>query len=119
MTAAVLSVLLMAGSQILFKSSMRRLRCRHHGERIPLFSVLLYPRVLVALSVNVIAALLWIWALRELEISYVYPLLCLNYLLVPVGAWWVLGEPVERRRWLAIGVICTGVVLCLISGPPR
>ena len=115
MIAAALSVLLIAGSQLLFKSTMERLR-RLHGARINLISVVFAPRIIAALSINGIAALLWIWALRDLEISYIYPLLCLNYLLVPMGAKLFLGERIERRRWVAIAVICLGVALCLLGG---
>jgi len=73
------------------------------------------PRILGGLALNGVAALGWIVALRQLEISYLFPLLSINYLVVPVGAWWFFQETVSPRRRLAIVVICVGVALCLFS----
>ncbi|MEZ5327195.1 MAG: hypothetical protein R3F19_19265 [Verrucomicrobiales bacterium] len=57
----------------------------------------------------------WLLALSRLDLSYVAPLLSLNYMLVPVGAFLLFREKVSRQRILAILVICSGVLICLFS----
>ena len=107
-----LSVFLIAASQLLFKSGAI-LRAR--GDTCPL---ILQPRILVGLAMNALAAACWIFALRKLEISYLYPILAINYLLVPLGARLFFGEGFGRRRAIATAIICAGVFICLIGGKP-
>ncbi len=109
LSIAVLSVVLIAASQLLFKGAMRKKR---EGSIV---RFALQPGIIGGLALNGIAAVCWIFALRELEISYLYPLLSVNYLLVPLGARWVFGEAISRQRMAAITVICAGVFVCLLS----
>jgi small multidrug resistance pump len=110
----VLSVVLIAVSQLLFKSAATATAT---GERSPR-GFLSHPRILLGLALNGIAAACWIVALRKLEISYLYPILSVNYLLVPLGAHWCFGEKLGAQRLAAIGVICLGVFVCLLGGKP-
>ncbi|WP_263408493.1 SMR family transporter [Terriglobus tenax] len=57
------------------------------------------------------ATLCWILALRQLDISYAYPMLSLGYVLVTALAAMLLGEHVSRPRWMAIGLITCGAAL--------
>ena len=106
---ALASIALIATSQLLFKGAMR---ARSGGG---VMTAVADPRILGGLALNAVAAFGWIFALRELEISYLFPLLSINYLVVPLGAWWFFQETVSPRRKLAIAVICVGVALCLFS----
>lgn len=54
------------------------------------------------------ATLLWILALRRLDISYAYPLLGLGYVLVTAMAAALLGERVSRLHWAAVLTIAAG-----------
>ncbi len=56
----------------------------------------------------VLATVLWIAALKHLEISYAYPMLGLGYVLVTAMAALVLGERVSRLHWLAVLLIAAG-----------
>jgi drug/metabolite transporter (DMT)-like permease len=69
----------------------------------------------MALGLNGCAAVCWLLALSQLDLSYAAPLLSLNYLLVPIGAFLLFREKVSRQRILAILVICSGVLICLFS----
>jgi drug/metabolite transporter (DMT)-like permease len=104
-----LSVILIATSQLLFKSAAAS---KARGLR----GYLLHPKIFLGLGLNGLAAACWIIALRRLEISYLYPMLSVNYLLVPLGAQWIFGEKIRRQRFIAIGVICIGVFICLLGG---
>jgi drug/metabolite transporter (DMT)-like permease len=54
---------------------------------------------------------LWLLALSGLNISYAFPMLSASYIFVAFLARIWLREPVSRRRWFAIAVICCGVIV--------
>jgi drug/metabolite transporter (DMT)-like permease len=54
---------------------------------------------------------LWLLALSKLDISYAYPLLSSSFVFVAIMSRIFLNEAISWRRWLAILVICVGVVL--------
>lgn len=105
----IISVAIIAASQLLFKSATSS------TSRSGALRVLLHPKILLGLALNVIAAACWIIALRKIEISYLYPILATNYLLVPIGARWIFGEKISRQHFLAVSVICVGVFVCLLG----
>lgn len=106
--AALLGVLLITVSQLLFKAAARR--------DLGAGATLLAPPVLAGLCLNAVAAVCWVIALRRLELNYAFPLLSLNYLLVPLAARALFGERLPRRRVAAIAVILGGVLLCVMAG---
>jgi undecaprenyl phosphate-alpha-L-ara4N flippase subunit ArnE len=59
-----------------------------------------------------LATVLWIVALKSIELSRAYPLLGLSYPLVTAMAALLLGERVSRAHWLAVGLITAGA-LCV------
>jgi drug/metabolite transporter (DMT)-like permease len=63
----------------------------------------------------VIATGLWLIALSRIPISYAFPLLSSSYILVAVLSKWVLNESVPAARWLAMAVICAGVILIAVA----
>lgn len=69
------------------------------------------PLVLMGLACYVLAALTWIAALTRLDLSVAYPFLALNFVLVALSSWLILGETVPLLRWLGILVICVGILL--------
>ena len=62
-----------------------------------------------------VATGMWLLALSGLNLSYAFPLLSLSYPVVALLASLCLQEQVSSRRWLAIAVICCGVVLIVRS----
>ena len=109
---AIVSILLVAVSQLLFKSAMSTPR-DGTPRSIRRFA---HPKIILGLALNLASALCWILALTKLPVSYLYPLLSINYLLVPLGAWLLFEEKLRRRRCVAICVICAGVFVCLLGG---
>lgn len=117
---AFLSIALMAVSQLVFKAASHRVAATatvvpQPEARGSFLSMVSQPQVILALGLNGLAAICWLLALSQLELSYAAPLLCLNYLLVPLGAFLLFKEKVSRTRILAILVICSGVLICLLS----
>ena len=73
------------------------------------------PLVLLGLFFYGLGALAWIAALTRLDLSVAYPFLALNFVLVALSSWLILGERVPLLRWLGIAVICVGILLVAAS----
>jgi len=58
-----------------------------------------------------LSALIWIYLLTKLDISYVQPILALTYVVTPVLAIFILNESVPPVRWIGIVVIIIGVAI--------
>jgi drug/metabolite transporter (DMT)-like permease len=108
MLSAILGVFLIATSQVLFKKAAR-------PDRSPL-RVLTQTPVIVGLALNGLAAICWVFALRTLELNFAFPLLSLNYLIIPVVAYIFFSEKFTPLKIGAIFLIGTGVALCLAAG---
>jgi len=69
------------------------------------------PHVIIGLACYVLGAVAWLVVLSRLDLSFAYPFLALNFVLITVASRLVLGEAVPMLRWLGVVVICFGVVL--------
>ena len=58
-----------------------------------------------------ISSLFWIAVLSKVNLSLAYPMLALNYVLIPLTAWLFLGEQIPSLRWLGVGIIIIGIVV--------
>jgi len=54
---------------------------------------------------------LWLAGLKNLDLSYAYPLVSVGYILVTLLSFLLFKERVNARRWLAVAVISVGVIL--------
>lgn len=76
---------------------------------------LLQPAVAGGLTVYGLGTLLWISAVSRQNISFLYPLTALNYVLVSMGGKVLFGENISTGRWIGIGVVVAGVALLQLS----
>ena len=53
----------------------------------------------------------WLYVLRHLPLSVAFGLLSIVHVLVPLGAWSILGETISLRCWIGIGLVLCGTVL--------
>jgi len=70
--------------------------------------------VISGFTLFVLSALLWLTVLSRLDISKVYPMVALGYILVLLASRWgiiVTQETVSPMRWIGALVICFGVYL--------
>lgn len=74
------------------------------------------PLVLTGLLLYALGALSWIIVLSRLDLSYAYPFLAVNFVLVTLVSRLVLGESVPLMRWMGILVICVGILIVAGSG---
>ncbi|MBI4061595.1 MAG: EamA family transporter [Elusimicrobia bacterium] len=72
-------------------------------------------RVLGGVAVNFGQFLAWLVVLSWAELSWALPMNALEYIVVALLAWKLLGERVAPRRWAGIGLISAGVFLVMLS----
>ena len=75
---------------------------------IPMF---LNPFVFSGIACFGLSAVTWLVVLSRLELSYVYPLVSVAYIMVAIASWILFKENVTLIRWLGILVIVMGVFL--------
>lgn len=69
------------------------------------------PSLLIGAFLYLIAAILFITALRHENLSILYPVLATSYIWVTVLSTLVLGESFPPIKWLGIGLIISGIIL--------
>ncbi len=75
------------------------------------------PGVLLALATITSGGILWVIAMSKYELSFLYPFMSINYLVIIVGSQLLLKEAVSPFRYLAMGLIVTGLIF--ISRSPN
>ena len=78
--------------------------------------ILRSPLVMGGLLLYALGAISWIAVLRRMDLSYAYPFLALNFVLIALVGQFVLGEPVPWIRWVGIAAICAGILLIANGG---
>lgn len=90
------ALILTASGQMAFKSGVSR------SQR---------PLVIVGIAALGLAMVCSLFALRTLNIGFVYMATGLTHVLVLVGSRWILGEAIPRDRWTGAMLIIGGVLL--------
>jgi drug/metabolite transporter (DMT)-like permease len=105
----LVSVLLIACAQILFKLAARTVSAGAFDWSTA--ASWLTPSMFAALAVSSLATAIWVWVLRSANLSIVYPLYALTFVLVPVLDGIVFGNPWTLRLGLGSALIVLGVVV--------
>ncbi len=61
-----------------------------------------------------LAPVLTFMAARNLDFSVLYAMTALNFIFVMILSRFVLGEPLDRPKWLGVGGIVLGLVVFLV-----
>ena len=112
------SIILVAISQFSFKRGVNEINNqpkRTYPNKFRWLLSFIKKPIVFGLFLNGIAAFLWLLALSDLELSYIFPFLALNYILIPVGAALLYREHLSRYRILGILIICGGVLIIAFS----
>jgi drug/metabolite transporter (DMT)-like permease len=75
----------------------------------------LQPAAVGGLAIYGAGTLLWIYAVSQRNISLLYPLTALTYVIVTLGGRFLFGEGIPPARWLGIGVVVLGVAMLQLS----
>jgi drug/metabolite transporter (DMT)-like permease len=112
-TVVLGSVLFAAAGHLLIKSGLNSLRAAGvpSGLVPRLMSYLFAPAVMGGLLIYGIGTALWVFAVSKRDISYLFPLSALNYVVVALGGRWLFGESILATRWIGILVVIGGVWL--------
>ncbi len=76
-----------------------------------LFKLVFDPFVFSGLVLAFIASITWMAALTRFEISFAYPFMALNFIIVPILGIYFLDESVTVLKMFGLGLIVAGVVL--------
>ena len=117
LTLVLICVFAGASAQICFKHGMSNI------EEINSFDGLLNLKTILSIATNnyiIIgmflygtAFILWLGALSTLDVSYMYPLLSLGYVLTAIFAYTFLHENIGLYHWCGILLIVGGVILIM------
>ncbi|MFZ1814667.1 MAG: EamA family transporter [Rhizobiaceae bacterium] len=66
---------------------------------------------ILALALYGIATIGWVLALRNVPLSTAYLFMALSFVIVPMMAWWWLGEPLSVRFFMGSALILVGIVM--------
>ncbi|UCD84062.1 MAG: EamA family transporter [Deltaproteobacteria bacterium] len=110
-----LAIIISLGGQLSLKTGMNRIG---RIDTIDLSSILLLigkvalsPIILLGLGLYVVGFVVWLIVLSRVDLSFAYPMISLNYVLVILFSWLVLGEQIALTRLVGALVICTGVII--------
>jgi|WetSurMetagenome_2_1015567.scaffolds.fasta_scaffold502744_1 drug/metabolite transporter (DMT)-like permease len=110
-----INIIIGSVGQLMFKSGMMQVGRIGVGEiSRPLATlglVFTNPYILLALPLYVVALILWLIVLSRLQLSFAYPFLSMAYVVNALLAQAILGEHISVLRWVAIGLICCGVMV--------
>ena len=106
--------------QILLKSGMRQIgeisSLRQLFNFNTLFSIFTNLYILAGLFCYVVSMVLWLGVLSRANVSFVYPLASLGYVVTAIAAIFFLKETIVPFQWLGILLVVGGCILILRSG---
>jgi drug/metabolite transporter (DMT)-like permease len=76
-----------------------------------LISLLCDPAIFSGFVAAFLASLAWMGAMTKFDLSYAYPFMSLNFVVVLVLSVWFLGEPLTISKALGIAMIVLGTVV--------
>jgi len=112
--ALTLSIVLTLVSQLAQKQVVDAVQRELSPGHSALIASLRRPLFWFAMVCLGVALLAWLVVLGQLDVGKAYPLLSLNYVLVPLACRLLFHESVPPLRWAGIAVILLGVIV--ISG---
>ena len=75
------------------------------------------PLIFLGILFIILSAALWIVGMSKFQLSFMYPFLSINYVVIVVGSELFLGETVQLNRYIAILLIIIGLIF--ISRSPH
>ncbi|MEP7276474.1 MAG: EamA family transporter [Betaproteobacteria bacterium] len=102
-------VLLLAVGQLLFRVAAQQWHVE--GWSLATARSFLSPTMLAALAIYGAATVLWVLVLRTTPLTLAYSLFALAFVVTPLMAHFVLGEPMGARTLIGAVIIVVGVVI--------
>ncbi len=106
------SVSLSALAQTSFKIGVERVRWGADASILgKSLAMLLSPYVIGGLALYGVGTILWLFALRQLELSVAYPFVAMSFVMVLASGVFFLGEPLSAGRIIGVCLIVSGLVV--------
>jgi drug/metabolite transporter (DMT)-like permease len=98
---------------LLIKAGLNSLTPVPAGSRfgVRLMHAVLQPQVLAGLSIYLIGTLCWMRAVSQKDISFLYPLSSVNYVLVAIASIVLFGEIISAQRATGVVLVVLGMIL--------
>ena len=108
-------VLISSVGQIMLKQGVSNVGGLKLSEifSLKLFSVLFYPLIFFGILFYAGAMILWLVGLSTMDVSFMYPLISMGYIITTFFAVVFLNEQVTLVRWLGVILIVLGAFLIL------
>ncbi|HHW67255.1 EamA family transporter [Defluviitalea raffinosedens] len=109
---ALLSVFLGAIGQVILKVGADQLgELPFSFKTLPkdIIHIIKIPQIILGIILFSVSFLLWIKVLTKNELSYSYPLVSLNYIIIMIMSVFLLGEEISLRKILGTVLIVLGV----------
>jgi multidrug transporter EmrE-like cation transporter len=112
LTLVLICVLAGAAGQILWKEGMSGMgRINGMGDLLQLktvWDIFTNKFIIFGIILYAISVFLWLGAMSTLDVSFMYPLLSLGYIVTAILAFVFIGENITLLRWAGIVVIIAG-----------
>lgn len=110
--AAFISVGFASLGQVLLKIGVRHGAMPANLARHPLtvLTALWHPYIAAGIVAFAMSMVLWIVALNGEQLSVVYPMAAIGYVIVTIASVWLFGETLNPWKILGIGLIILGVL---------
>ena len=112
--AIFISILLAVVGQLLLKMGMLRIGKFSFDISTLVhqyIKILLNPLVIAGLFGFFLSMLVWLYVLSRMELSFAYPFVALNYVLILFGSYFLLKETITPMKVIGVAVIVIGVYL--------
>ncbi len=109
-----LTIIFTVYGQLIIKQQVQTVENFPAGwELIPFYIKFIFtrPLVLSGFISAVIASVAWIGAISKFELSYAYPYMSLNFVLVVLLSFWIFTEEINWYKIIGLLVICIGVFI--------
>lgn len=107
-----ISISLAVAGQLLMKHGMNQFGTFPISQIIfKIIPMILNPFVFLGFFLFGVSSIFWLAVLSRMQLSFVYPMVSLAYVLVALFSFYFFKENVSLIRWVGIGVICIGVFL--------
>jgi uncharacterized membrane protein len=105
-------LVLLLGGQLLWKKGIGLLPQAFQGSLLTTVIHLVGSGYIIAgLVAYAIATLVWLYLLSVYDLSYIYPITSLSFVLAVFASVLILGEVVTWNRWVGVVIICFGVYM--------
>jgi drug/metabolite transporter (DMT)-like permease len=82
---------------------------------VKVFSIVFQKYVFIGIALYVLASLIWLVVLSQAELSFVYPLISVGYVITAILSWFLFKENLTLVRFFGILMICGGVYLIVLK----